>query len=91
LRSSYSGSWKSAQPVEEFRLEDLLAAVERVAGEPDHLLLGEAQRARIVELRAQFALVDLVGEPHRLVRLISVKVASTSRVQAQIICSISSL
>ena len=53
------------EPVEELRLEDLLAAVEAVAGQPDHLLLGEAQRARMVELRAQLALVDLLGEPDR--------------------------
>ena len=53
------------EPGQELRLEDLLAAVEAVAGEPDHLLLAEAQRARMVELRAQLALVDLVGEPDR--------------------------
>ena len=45
--------------------EDLLAAIEGVAGEPDHLLLREAQRAGVVELVAQFLLVDLFGEPHR--------------------------
>ena len=43
------------QPGEEFRLEDLLAAIEIVAGQPDHLLLGEAQRAGMIELLAQFA------------------------------------
>ena len=57
------GQLEILQPGEELRLEDLLAAVEGVAGEPDHLLLGEAQRARMVELVAQLLLVDLVGEP----------------------------
>ena len=41
-----------------------LRAVEGVAGEPDQLVLGEAQRAGVVELVDQLALVDDVGEPH---------------------------
>ena len=59
------GQAEIGEPVEEFGLEDLLAAVETVAGQPDHLLLAEAQRARMVELRAQFGFVDLVGELDR--------------------------
>ena len=50
------------EPLEEGRLEDLLAAIKAVAGQPDHFLLGEAQRAGMVELGAQFVDVDLVGQ-----------------------------
>ena len=83
LRSSYSGKLEIREPGEESGLEDLRAAVEGVAGEPDHLLLGEAQRARMVELVAQLRLVDLVGEAHRpCVRLISEKVRLHVRVEA---------
>ena len=64
--SSYSGSWKSASQARNSGREDLPAAVEGVAGEPDQLLLGEAQGARMVELVAQLLLVDLVGEPDAL-------------------------
>ena len=54
-----------AQPLDEVRREHPLLAVEAVARQPDQLLLGEAHAARMIELRAQFALVDHVGEPHR--------------------------
>ena len=40
-----------------------LRAVKSVAGEPDQLVLGEPQRARVIELVDQLALVDDVGEP----------------------------
>ncbi len=53
------------QPVQELGLENLLAAIETVTRQPDHFLLGEAQRAGMVELRTQFALIDLIGKAHR--------------------------
>jgi hypothetical protein len=59
------GELEVAQPGEEFGAEDLRAAIKGVTGQPDHLLLGEAQRAGVVELVAQFALVDVVSEPYR--------------------------
>ena len=64
LRSSYSGSRNVGEPVDEVGREHLGLAVERVTGEPDQLLLGEADGAGMVELGAQFALVDDLGEPH---------------------------
>src|SRR5690606_19581184 len=54
------------QPRQKIGLEYLFAAVERVTGQPDHLLLGEANRTRMVELFAQFALVNLLGQPRLL-------------------------
>ena len=59
------GQLEVLEPGEELRRKDLRAAVERVAGEPDHLLLAEAHGARMIELLAQLALVDLLGEAHR--------------------------
>ena len=59
------GQPKILQPSEEFGMEYLLAAIEGVAAQPDHLLLGEAQRAGMIELLAQFPFVDLVGEADR--------------------------
>ena len=56
------GQAEVGQPFHEVRLEDLPIAVKCVAGEPDQLVLGEAQRARVVELVDQLALVDDVGE-----------------------------
>ena len=59
------GQPEVGEPVEEVGLEDLGRAVEAVTREPDHLLLGEAERSRMVELGPQLALVDLLGELHR--------------------------
>ena len=56
------GQAKIRQPVDEVRREHLGLAVERVTGEPDQLLLGKADRAGMIELGAQFALVDHFGE-----------------------------
>ena len=53
------------EPAQEAGREDLLGAVEAVTRQPDHLLFGEPQRTGVVELGAQFALVDLLGQPHR--------------------------
>lgn len=50
------------QPVQKFRLEDLLAAIKRVTREPDHLLLRQTHRAGMVELFAQRAFVDLLRQ-----------------------------
>ena len=63
--SSYSGSWNVGEPFHEVGLENLPRAVEGVAGEPDQLVLGEPQRARVIELVGQLALVDDIGEPDR--------------------------
>ena len=56
---------KSLQPFHERRLENLLRAVEGVAGEPDQLVLGEPQGSGVVELVDEFTLFDDVGEAHR--------------------------
>ncbi len=60
------GQLVARKPGEEFRLEDLRAAVEGVTRKPDVFLLGEAQGTRVIELLAQFHLVDLFRQPHRL-------------------------
>src|SRR5690606_40141518 len=52
---------------QEIGMEDLLAPVKRVTRKPDHLLVGEADRARMIELFAQLGHIDLVGEPYILV------------------------
>ena len=56
------GQLEIGEPGQKLRAENLAAAVEGVAGEPDQLLLGEADGARVVELLAQLLLVDLLGE-----------------------------
>ena len=86
------GQAEIGEPFHEVGLENLLGAVKRVAGEPDQLVLGEAQRARVVELVDQFALVDDVGEAH-LVRAVDELESrpGARRCSFQIICSISSL
>jgi hypothetical protein len=76
--SSYSGSWKCESQARKLRLEDLRAAVETVTGQPDHLLLRKLERAGMIELLAQFPSSISSARCTRLVRLISVKVASTS-------------
>jgi hypothetical protein len=70
------------EPGQEIRLEDLLLAIESVAREPDQLLFGDPQRARIIQLLAQFVLVDRAFERD---------VVRTSAWRACIACSIRSL
>ena len=53
------------QPLHELGLENVAGAVESVAGEPDELVLGEPERARVIELVGELALVHDVGESHR--------------------------
>ena len=55
---------KIMQPVEKLRLENLLTTIKTVTGQPDHLFLGKAQRACMIELRAQFAFIDLISKAH---------------------------
>ena len=62
LVSSYSGSAEGRQPLHELGLENVARAVESVAGEPDQLVLGEPERARVIELVGELALVDDVRE-----------------------------
>ena len=57
------GQPEIGEPVDEVGREHLGLAVERITGEPDQLLLGEADRAGMIELGAQFALVDDFGKP----------------------------
>jgi hypothetical protein len=52
------------EPGEEVGVEDLPAAVERIAGEPDQLLLRQSHGARMIELVAQLCFIDLVGDAH---------------------------
>ena len=52
------------EPFHELGLENLLGAIETVAGEPDQLVLRHAQRARVIELIGQLPLVDDLGEPN---------------------------
>ena len=54
------------QPGEEFRLENLRAAVKRVTRKPDVFLFGKTQGACMIELFAQLHLVDFFRQPHRL-------------------------
>lgn len=61
------GQLEVGEPLQELRLKDLLLPVEGVTGEPDHLLLREAELARMVQLFPQLGLVDLVGKANRLV------------------------
>ncbi len=56
------GQVEVGEPGHELRREHLRLAVERVTGEPDQFLLGETKGAGVVELGAQFAFVDDVGE-----------------------------
>ena len=58
------GQAEVGEPVDEVRREHLGLAVERIAGEPDQLLLGEADGAGVIELGAQLALVDDLGKAH---------------------------
>ncbi len=53
------------QPIKKLRLENLLASVEAVTRQPDHLFFGKTQRACMIELRAQLAFIDLIGKTHR--------------------------
>ena len=59
------GELERRQPLHELGLKNVAGAVKRVAREPDQLVLGESQRARVIELVDQLALVDDVGEPDR--------------------------
>jgi hypothetical protein len=52
------GQAEIGEPVDEIGREHLGFAVERITGEPDQFLLGKADGAGMVELRAQFAFVD---------------------------------
>ena len=63
LVSSYSGSRNVGEPLHELRLENVARAVKRIAGEPDQLVLGESQGARMIELVDQLALVHDIREP----------------------------
>ena len=56
----------AGKPGEKFRLENLRAAVKRITRKPDIFLFGETQGARMIELLAQFHLVDLFRQPHSL-------------------------
>ena len=85
------GQAEVGEPFHEVRFENLLGAVETVAGEPDQLVLGEPQRARVVELVDQFALVDDLGEPHLGRPIDQLEGHLRSRCSFQIICSINSL
>src|SRR6201985_966860 len=58
------GQAERREPVDVVRREHVGLAVERVAGEPDQLLLGEADGAGVVELGAQLAFVDDLGQAH---------------------------
>ncbi len=58
------GQAKFGQPADEVRREHVGLAVEGVTGKPDQLFLAEADGAGVVELGAQLALVDDLGEPH---------------------------
>ena len=59
------GKLQIAEPCKEFGFEDLGPAIESIAREPDHFLLGETQRPDMIELLAQLLLVDLIGETDR--------------------------
>ena len=65
LRQLVFGQPERGEPFHELRLENLLRAVKRIAGEPDQFVLGESQGARMIELVDQLALVDDIGEPDR--------------------------
>ena len=56
------GQAEIRQPVNKIRRKHLGLAVERITGEPDQLFLGKADGAGVIELGAQFALVDHLGE-----------------------------
>ncbi|MGY4298248.1 hypothetical protein ACVWXN_006343 [Bradyrhizobium sp. i1.4.4] len=58
------GQPEFGQPADEVRREHVGLAVEGVTGKPDQLFLGEADGAGVVELGAQLALVDDLGQPH---------------------------
>ena len=58
------GEAELLEPVHEVRREHLPAAVEGVAAQPGRLAAGEPERADVVELLAQLALVDDLGEAH---------------------------
>ena len=72
------GKAEVREPGDEIGGEHLGLAVEGVAGEPDQLLLGEANGARMIELGAQLALVDDLGKPDVMVRLMTEKVTWSS-------------
>jgi len=57
------GQPEFGQPADEVRREHVGLAVKGVTGQPDQLLLGEADGAGMVELGPQLALVDDLGEP----------------------------
>ena len=59
------GQLEIGEPLDEVGREHSLLAVKAVARQPDQLLLGEADGARVVELFAQLGLVNHVGQPHR--------------------------
>jgi hypothetical protein len=65
-RADRSRAAEFGEPGDEVRREHLGAAVEAVAGKPDQLFLREAERAGMIELGAQFLLVDDVGQPDML-------------------------
>ena len=50
------------EPVQEVGVEDLLSAVEGVAGEPDELAAAEAEGADVLQLVAEGGGGDAVGE-----------------------------
>src|SRR4051794_41907264 len=52
------------EPAQKLRIENLRAAVKGIAGKPDHLVFGEVDRARVIEMGAHFLLVDLLGDAH---------------------------
>src|ERR1700754_4676380 len=58
------GKPERGEPIDEVRRKHLGLAVERIAGEPDQLLLAEPDAAGMIELGAQFAFVDHLGEPY---------------------------
>jgi hypothetical protein len=62
LRKFVFGEPEITQPGDEGRGEHLGLAIEAVARQPDQLLVGEGEGARMVELGPQFSLVDDLGE-----------------------------
>ena len=58
------GKTKRREPVDEVRRKHLGLAVERITGEPDQLLLAEADAAGVIELGAKLSLVDHLGKTH---------------------------
>jgi hypothetical protein len=66
------------EPVHEFGREHLPLAVEGVAAHPGAFAAAQAEGADMVELFAQLALVDQVGQRMRVVRLMREKVTVVS-------------